>query len=283
MLLVVAVVASMSAACTRSADGSDATAAATVPDPPPASGDSGSTLPLRPGTTAETDSDADTAPTAPASPATSVVSSVPSSGAPAGEPTTPIPVEEVPEVGVPGLDSTDAFCAAWSRFAGSFQVVAVTAAFGSGIPEQLAALEIAAAPTVTDAYDELISNWPDELSSEADVVADQFLGPFARRLGSARDSLVATGADEATITAISEAWVAGLAQRDPSTPEFVVDLPDEVWEVIDGAAQDFSTRLVPFGSDPSLVSDVDTPLTRAYLAVSCPDQGTLSGQEVDTP
>jgi hypothetical protein len=192
-------------------------------------------------------------------------------------------VPEVAEVGVPGLDSDDAFCASWSRFAGSFQVVAVTAAFGSGTAAQLASLEIAASPTVTDAYAELVDNWPDELSSEADLVAEEFLGPFARRLEAAETALSGAGADEATIDTISDAWLAGLAQRDPTTPEFVVDLPDEVWNVIDVAAADFASQRVPFSSDPSLVTNVVTPLTSEYLATSCPDQGTLSGQEIDSP
>ena len=196
---------------------------------------------------------------------------------------TPVSVVEVAEVGVPGLDSDDVFCASWSRFAGSFQVVAVTAAFGSGSPEQLSALEVAAAPTVTSAYDQLVANWPDELSSEADLVADEFLGPFARRLETASEALRDTGADDATISAIADAWLAGLAQRDPTTPEFVVDLPDEIWAVIDEAAAGFGAQRVPFASDPSLVTNVQTPLTSEYLAISCPDQGALSGQEVETP
>ncbi len=195
----------------------------------------------------------------------------------------PISVADLPEVGVPGLDSTDAFCAAWSRFAGSFQVVAVTAAFGSGPPEQLAALEIAASPVVTDAYDSLLANWPDELSSEADVVADQFLGPFARRIQVALDALKSVEADPEFADEIADAWLAGLARRDPSTPEFAVDLAPEAWAIIDTAAVDYGAQLVPFSSDPSLVTNVQTPLTDAYLARSCPDQGTLSGQEVDPP
>lgn len=196
---------------------------------------------------------------------------------------TPFPVAEVAEVGVPGLDSDDAFCASWSRFAGSFQVVAVTAAFGSGPPEQLSSLEVAASPTVTAAYDELFANWPEELASEADLVAEDFLGPFARRLDDARSALTDVGADAATIDTIASAWVEGLARRDPSTPEFVLDLPDETWATIDAAAQEFAARRVAFGDDPSLVTDVRTPLTDEYLATSCPDQGTLSGQEIDAP
>jgi hypothetical protein len=101
-------------------------------------------------------------------------------------------------------------------------------------------------------------------------------------LAAAYESLTEVGADAATVTAIGDAWLAGLARRDPSTPEFVVDLPDEVWGTIDEAAELFGARLVPFGSDPSLVTDVSTPLTDEYLG-RCPDQGTLSGHEVETP
>jgi hypothetical protein len=211
-------------------------------------------------------------------------STVPPTESPNGSsPSPPVSIVDVPEVGVPGLDSTDAFCSSWSRFGGSFQVVAVAAAFGSGPPEQLAALEIAASPTVTAAYADLLANWPAELASEFEIVADDFLGPFARRLEAAYDSLIGVGADAATVTAIGDAWLAGLARRDPSTPEFVVDLPDDVWATIDEAAEVFGDRLVPFGSDPSLVTDVSTPLTSEYLGASCPDQGTLTGQEVESP
>lgn len=197
--------------------------------------------------------------------------------------TPPISIIDVVEVGVPGLDSADEFCSSWSRFAGSFQVVAVTAAFGSGSPEQLAALEVAAAPTVTSAYRQLVESWPDELAAEADLVADEFLGPFARRQEAARSALDEVGADEAAITTIESAWLDGLARRDPTTPEFTVDLSDDLWAVIDAAAVAFARQRVPFSQDPSLVTDVQTPLTSEYLAVSCPDQGTLSGQEVETP
>lgn len=257
-------------ACTRddtlSAPGIEAAATTTV---------AGAATPVASTATAGSSAQAATESTAPAPAATSELTLPPSAP--------PISVVEVAEVGVPGLDSDDAFCASWSRYAGSFQVVAVTAAFGSGPPEQLASLEIAAAPTVTAAYEQLIANWPDELSSEAQIVADEFLGPFARRLEVARQALRDAGADDATIATIAEAWLAGLAQRDPTTPEFVVDLSDEIWQVIDEAAAGFSALRVPFQSDPSLVTNVETPLTSEYLAISCPDQGTLSGQEVQTP
>jgi hypothetical protein len=193
------------------------------------------------------------------------------------------PIVEVPETGVPGLDSDDLLCAAWSRFAGSFQVVAVTAAFGEVPPEQLSALEVAASVAVTRAYDDLLAAWPDELADEEAVGAAQFLGPIDRRLDVAYQSLVDAGADPATLARIEDAWIAALAQRDPSNPEFTIDLPDDVWIVVDAAADDFGGRLVAFSDDPSLITDVATPLTNEYLATSCPDQGTLAGQEIDVP
>ena len=217
--------------------------------------------------------------------AAATTTSIPPAGATTATmaPAPTITVVALEGVGIPGLDSSDRFCSSWSRFAGSFQVVAVTAAFGSGPPERLAALEVAAAPTVTAAYDSLFEAWPVELEPERELVADRFLGPFARRLAEASAALGAVGADDATIDTISEAWLAGLAQRDPSTPEFVIDLPPEVWTTIDDAAQVFASQRVSFSTDPSLVTDVRTPLTDEYLAVSCPDQGTLSGQEVEIP
>jgi hypothetical protein len=198
------------------------------------------------------------------------------STAPATDPTTTI-VETrptVPEEGVPGIDSDDAVCRAWSRFGGSFQVVAVAATFGSGDP---VALEVVAAPTVTAAYEELLANWPAELDGERDVVADDYLGPFARRAERARQALRDAGADDALVATVEQAWLAALAARDPSVPDVVVDLPDEVWTVVDAAAADLGAQLVPIPDDPSLVTDAEVPLTQRFLEDNCPDQGTLSG------
>lgn len=191
------------------------------------------------------------------------------------------PLEDIPEIGVPGLDSDDAFCAAWSRWAGSYQVLLVSSAFGTGAPDDLAALEIVASSAVVTAFDSMLSAWPAELESERAVAADAYLGPITRRLAVAREALAEAGADDAAVAAIESAWLDSLGRRDPSTPDFAVELPDEVWVIVDAAAADFADRLVPFAVDPSLVTDVETPLTDDYLAVSCPDRGTLSGQEVD--
>jgi hypothetical protein len=183
----------------------------------------------------------------------------------------------VPEVGVPGLDSDDVVCRAWSRFGGSFQVVAVAASFGSGDHADVAALEVMASPTVTSAYDDLVANWPDELADEADAVADDYLGPFARRSDRALTQLEAAGADAATMEVILTAWETALAGRDATQAEVVVELPDDVRAVVDDAASELAAQIVPIPSDPSLVTDVQVPLTEQYLDDNCPDRGTLGG------
>jgi len=190
---------------------------------------------------------------------------------------TPESLASVPEVGVPGLDSDDAVCAGWSRFGGSFQVLAVAASFGAGDPERVAALEVIASPTVTGAYDDLVENWPDELAGEAELVADDFLGPFARRADRALAALEAAGGDALAQETIVAAWETALAGRDPADPEIVVALPADVEVIVDAAASEFASQVVPIPSDPSLVTDVEVPLTEQYFIDNCPDRGTLGG------
>jgi hypothetical protein len=191
-----------------------------------------------------------------------------------------VTLPSVESTGIPGLDSPDRLCAAWSRFAGSFQVVAVAAAFGAGGPQAVATLEVVAAPVATEAYTALFDAWPAELEAERDVVADQVLGPFQRRLADARAALEAAAGDPAVIDTVRAAWLATLAARDPASPEVSVDLGDAEWSVVDAAAQTYLGVRAPFTEDPSLVNDVATPLTDAYLAATCPDQGLLAGPDV---
>ena len=190
----------------------------------------------------------------------------------------------VDETGVPGIDADDAFCRSWSRFGGSFQVVAVNAAFGASDELRLATLEVVAAPTTTSAYTDLERAWPDELADEADAALDGVYGPFARRLTAARLALVDAGATDADLTAIDDAWVRALATRRPDDPEVVIDMPDELWLLVDTAAPAYLDEVGSWVDDESLVTDVEIPLTSAYLADNCPDQGVLAGQEVtETP
>ncbi len=197
----------------------------------------------------------------------------------APQPETTPPIVDVPETGVPGLDSDDAFCAAWSRFGGSWQVLAVGSSF-LGNPSIVAEWEVAAAPVIAGAYDELVDNLPAELATEADAVADGYFGVLIRRSTDAGEALVAAGASADLVDEIGEAWIAALAVRDPFSPELALELSDEAAGVVAVAGETFGSQRVEFHLDPSMVVAVETPLTDAYLEVACPDQGTLSGQEV---
>lgn len=199
----------------------------------------------------------------------------------APQPETTPPIVEVPETGVPGLDSSDAFCAAWSRFGGSWQVLAVGSSFLEN-PPIVAAWEVAAAPVIADAYDELLVHLPAELATEADAVADGYFGVLVRRSTAAGEALAATGASADLVDEIGEAWIAALAVRDPLSPDLALELSDEAAGVVAAAGETFASQRVEFHLDPSMVVAVETPLTDAYLEVACPDQGTLGGQEVDS-
>ena len=89
------------------------------------------------------------------------------------------PTAAVVDTGVPGLDSGDAFCAAWSRFGGSWQLLVQVGAAGD--PVQLARLEVIASTVVQGAYGDVFAAWPAELESEREVVADAYFGAFQRR------------------------------------------------------------------------------------------------------
>ncbi|MAT06476.1 MAG: hypothetical protein CL424_15670 [Acidimicrobiaceae bacterium] len=187
----------------------------------------------------------------------------------------------VDETGVPGLDDDDVFCRSWSRFGGSFQVVAVNAAFGASDDLRFATLEVVAAPTTASAYAEMSQAWPDDLADESDAALDDVYGPFARRLAAARTALVDAGATPADLEAIDTAWLEALATRRPDDPEVVIDLSDELWALVDEATPAYLDEVGPWVDDDSLVTATDIPETNAYLADNCPDQGVLAGQEVD--
>lgn len=200
--------------------------------------------------------------------------------APALVTVTTFPVIEVPETGVPGIDSDDAFCAAWSRFGGSWQVVQVAANFAAD-PASVPLMEVSAAPVVVEAYDAMFADWPDELTDERAAVADGFFGPLARRAEVALDALRSAGADDAQVDAIGAAWVDALAARDLEEPVLLPLLDADLTALVDTAAAAFAEQLVDVVDDPTMRIVAETPLTDAYLATACPDQGALTGGEID--
>lgn len=222
------------------------------------------------------------APSTPATVATgSTLPAEPVATTAAPEPAATESVAPAPETGVPGLDAADAFCSAWSRFGGSFQVIAVHAAFGPGTAESTARYELLAAPTVGEAYDALAANWPEAIAAELEAAHVERFGPLAARLAAGRAALADAGLDAAGADALRAAWLDALATRDQLAAEIEVDLSAELAAVVDAAIPLHLDAVGPWADDTSLVTDVPTPLTDAYLSTECPDQGTLAGQEVD--
>ena len=206
---------------------------------------------------------------------------VPTSAAPARS---PVPsdaavIVEVPETGVPGLDSDDRFCAAWSRFGGSWQILLVGSTF-LGDAVRVTEWEIAAAHVIETAYADLLEHFPEELASERSTVADAYFGALQRRAATADSSLAAAGSDPEAVQRLGQAWLDALAERDPFDPDLVFEIPDDLRGLVGRAVDDFRSRRVDFHLDPSMVIGAETPLTDAYLETGCPDQGTLTGQEV---
>ena len=189
----------------------------------------------------------------------------------------PPPTAGPSDTGVPGLDSEDAFCSAWSRFGGSWQLLLQAGAAMD--PGQVARLEVIASTVVQGAYDDVLAVWPAELESERDVVADAYFGAFQRRSTDAAAALADAGATNADVAALAEAWNAALARYDPSSTVEVA-VPPELEPIVDQAADAFSAARVPLPSDPSMVITAETPLTDAFLATACPDEGWIVGQDV---
>ncbi|MEY2959450.1 MAG: hypothetical protein RLZZ01_2018, partial [Actinomycetota bacterium] len=147
----------------------------------------------------------------------------------------------VPESGVPGLESTDRFCAAWSRFGGSWQVLQVAAFFGSD-PDVVMELEVIASPLVVGAFDDVFDAWPDELEPEREVVRSEFFGVFQRRADEALRALGGAGAEAADLERLAGAWEGALAARLPDVPVPVVTLDDALAVLVVDAAAEFGRR-----------------------------------------
>lgn len=185
----------------------------------------------------------------------------------------------VSETGVPGLDSDDAFCAAWSRFGGTWQVILVGSTFLDDA-DRVARWEVSSAALVLDAYDELMSNLPAALEPERDALADGYFGAFRRRAEAAATALSTSGATPADTDALATSWIDALAQRDPSTADVPFVPPSTLAGLVDAGAAELRSRRTAFHLDPSLVVTVETPLTDEFIESTCPDQGTLAGGEV---
>jgi hypothetical protein len=201
--------------------------------------------------------------------------------------TTPLTSEEtaatvfatVPDTGVAGIDSDDLFCRSWSRFAGSFQALALASALASD-PSSAVVAELAASGAIVAAVAGLDEHLPGELDDERDALTIDLAGPMLRRAERAGDELRAAGVTDDDIDVLAQAWLTALADAGVDQPDIVVDIPAELRRRVESAAAAFAAEVPPIVTDPSLVTNASAPRSEAYIAERCPDQGTLGGNDV---
>jgi hypothetical protein len=191
----------------------------------------------------------------------------------------PASIATVPEEGVPGIDSDDPFCRAWSEFAGTFQALAFASFVGTD-PEAALRLEVAASAALLAAADSIDAAFPDDVGREREAFVDGLLGPFTRRAERARDELVAAGLTDADLERLASLWLAALTEAGINDPALTAPVPDDLRAGFDAAVAAFGADVPSIGDDPSLVTDAAAPETEAYLAANCPDQGILGGNDV---
>jgi hypothetical protein len=185
----------------------------------------------------------------------------------------------VPDEPVPGLNSDDPFCRAWSRFAGSFQAVALASSVGAD-PGNAVRLEVAASGAVLGAVADLDASMPVAVDDEREAFIGGLLGPFTSRARLAGDALIAAGLTVAQVDELGDLWLATLAGAGSQDPDLVLVVPPDYQPAFDDAVASFSADVVPIGEDPSLVTDVAVPQTLAHIVSTCPDQGVLAGNDV---
>jgi hypothetical protein len=193
----------------------------------------------------------------------------------AAQPSTPA-IEPIPETGVPGIDSSDVFCRAWSEFAGSFQALALVSAIGD--PEAAYRLEVIAASSVKAAVDTMEVNLPAELEAERVALIADLAGPFFGRAVLAEADLLGAGIEPLVLR---DLWLDALTEAGVDDPELQVVVPGTIdAAALDSAVESFSNAQLTIVEDPALITDATIPLTEAYLAEVCPDGGILSGNDV---
>jgi len=199
------------------------------------------------------------------------------SDAPSTAPST-VAIEPVPDVRVPGIDSANPFCRAWSVFAGSFQTLAF-ASIAESDPVAAARLEVVASAAVTSAAQTLADEFPESVAAEREVFLDDVIGPFARRAARAIDELRAAGLAAGDIEQLGDVWLAALVDAGVDDPEIVVVAPGGLTDPVDAATEVFAANVPVIAADPGLVTEAQAPATLGYLADNCPDRGILAGND----
>ena len=181
-----------------------------------------------------------------------------------------VAIVAVPDDVVPGIDSDDPFCRAWSEFAGSFQTLA-----GAGSAADV--FEVAASTVVSSAARTIAEEFPEPIASERDVFVNDVIGPFARRAERAGEALRDAGLSDAEIEVLGELWLRALTDSGVDGSEIDVAVPDDLVDAVAAAVE--AVALPAIAVDPSLVTQASTPATFEFLAGNCPDQGILAGND----
>ncbi len=191
-------------------------------------------------------------------------------------------VESLPavaETGVPGIESDDGFCRAWSTYAGSVQ--AISLAWAVQAPDDAARLEVAATAALAGAVAQMSDELPDEIESNREALTVDVPGPFLQRADRARALLAEAGLDDERIDALGEAWVAAITEQGLDTESLTVDVPADSVEALDTASRTFVAELPSVLEDPTLdTTEFDIGPSLDYISANCPDQGTLAGNDV---
>lgn len=195
--------------------------------------------------------------------------------------TSPV-VEPIESNAIPGLNSDDRFCAAWSRFAGSFQIISPAWLIADDPAESIdpGQLEASAAQTMIAAYYEMGTSWPDGLAAAKDQSLAVYQ-PMFERMNRSVGFLRGAGATDEQLLEIAAWWEVQLAEFDGFTFPDPRQAPVALVPLIEQAGTEVITKEVPMPEDQALVQPSE-PLVDLfdYLASNCPDQGLLSGREV---
>lgn len=198
-----------------------------------------------------------------------------------GQPVEPV-TESLPpvaETGVPGIDSENAFCRSWSRYAGSVQ--ALSLAWALQPPAEAARLEVAATAAITQAVERMADDLPAEIESNRQALTVDVPGPFLRRAERARALLAEAGLGEDQIDTLGAAWIDAITEQGVESESLSIEIPPELDAALDVASQAFAAELPSVVEDPTLdTTAFDIGPSLEYISAECPDQGTLAGNDV---
>lgn len=179
--------------------------------------------------------------------------------------------------GVPGLDSDDGFCRAWSEFAGTFQALALASDLAAD-PSTAFRSELAAAGAVTEAWQTMDSEFPEGIgASDRTAFLDGLIGPFRARATAAEQALLGAGLSPQQVDQLGALWLATLTTVGLGDPDIDVAVPDGMQTAFDSALAAWGADTSPIIEDDRLATTADAAVTQAYIVANCPDQGILAG------